>query len=142
VDDLSRLYRETVLRHAQDPVGFCKDIRVTHHREQFNPLCGDRILLMLEINGQEIKDAAFEGDSCAICKASASMLCESAPGQAVESIRKLHQWLEEALHGNEGPASHESLRPLLGVHRYPSRIRCALLPWDALAGAVDPGRPG
>jgi hypothetical protein len=73
VDDLSRLYRETILRHAQDPVGYGKNMRVTHHCEQFNPLCGDRILLMLEIDGEVIKDAAFKGESCAICKASASL---------------------------------------------------------------------
>ena len=142
VDDLSRLYRETILRHAQDPVGFHKAIRATHHNEQFNPLCGDRIRVLLEVDGEVVIDAAFEGEACAICKASASLLCEGAPGQTASSLLELHGWLKSALQGAGDSAGHESLRPLLGVQRYPSRIRCALLPWEALAGAVDAGLPG
>jgi len=142
VDDLSRLYRETILRHAQHPVGFQKVIQETHRNEQFNPLCGDRILILLEIHGERVNDAAFEGEACAICKASASLLCEGAPGRSVGSMQETRQWLESALHGLEDPAGIESLQPLLGVRRYPSRIRCALLPWDALAEALDAPLPG
>jgi len=142
VDDLSRLYRDTILHHAQHPVGFKKVIQETHRNEQFNPLCGDRILILLEVDGETVNDAAFEGEACAICKASASLLCEGAPGRSVSSMLKTRQWLDSALHGLEDPAGIESLQPLLGVRRYPSRIRCALLPWDALAEALDAPLPG
>lgn len=142
VDDLSRLYRETILRHAQHPVGFHKVIQETHRNEQFNPLCGDRILILLEVDGEKVNDAAFEGEACAICKASASLLCEGAPGRSVSSMQETGHWLESALHGLEDPAGIESLQPLLGVRRYPSRIRCALLPWEALAAALDAPLPG
>ena len=142
VDDLSRLYRDTILRHAQNPVGFHKAIQETHRNEQFNPLCGDRVLILLEVDGEIVHDAAFEGEACAICKASASLLCEGAPGRSVSSMLETGQWLESALRGLENPAEIESLQPLLGVRRYPSRIRCALLPWDALAQALDAPLPG
>ena len=142
VDDLSGLYRETILRHAQNPVGFGKVIHVTHRNEQFNPLCGDRVLILLEVDGETVHDAAFEGEACAICKASASLLCEGAPGRSVSSMLETGQWLESALRGLEDPAGIESLQPLLGVRRYPSRILCALLPWDALAQALDAPFPG
>ena len=135
-EHLSRLYREVILQHAQLPIGFRKAIRETHRSEQFNPLCGDRVLLLLEMDGEVVVDAAFDGESCVICKASASLLCEQAPGQSMGELNKTHHWLELALQGNEIPPRCEALLPLMGVRRYPSRIQCALLPWEALIGAV------
>ena len=137
VDDLTRLYRETILHHAHHPVGFRKAIRETHRNEQFNPLCGDRIVGLLELEGEIIRDAAFDGEACAICKSSASLLCERSPGRSVGSMLETQRWLESALQRDEDPAGYEELQPLLGVRRYPSRIRCALLPWVALAEAVQ-----
>ena len=137
VDDLSRLYREAILHHAQNPTGFRKAIRETHRNEQFNPLCGDRIILMLEMNGAVVRDAAFDGEACAICKASASLLCEHVPGQSVDDLNEARQWLELALNGADNISGHEILFPLLGARRYPSRVRCALLPWEALEGALQ-----
>jgi len=136
VNDLSRLYRETIMHHAHHPVGFRKAIQATHQNEQFNPLCGDRILVLLEVDGEVVKDAAFDGEACAICKASASILCEQAPGQPVEELAETQHWLATALEGEETSARHEALQPLLGVRRYPSRIRCALLPWEAMVKAL------
>jgi nitrogen fixation NifU-like protein len=132
-DNLSRLYRDIIMQHAQAPIGFRKAIRETHRNEQFNPLCGDRVLLMLEMDGEIVADAAFDGESCVICKASASLLCKQAPGQLMGELKKTHHWLELALQGDEIPPRCEALLPLLGVRRYPSRIQCALLPWEALA---------
>lgn len=139
VDDLSRLYRETILQHAHHPVGFRKAICETHRNEQFNPLCGDRILLMLELEGDLIREAAFEAEACMICMASASLLCEQAPGRLTEELNQTGRWLQRALNEEGKLAGHDSLLPLLGVRRYPSRIRCALLPWEALAEAIGEG---
>jgi nitrogen fixation NifU-like protein len=139
-DQLSRLYREIVLKHAQSPIGFGKTIQATHRHEEFNPLCGDRVLLMLEIEGPAVVDAAFEGESCAICRASASLLCERAPGSSVRELKDMYRWLELALKEggcpNDGPNDGQSLTPLLGVRRFPSRVNCALLPWEVLSKAV------
>jgi nitrogen fixation NifU-like protein len=134
-DQLSRLYRDIIMQHAQNPVGFRKAIRETHRNEQYNPLCGDRILLMLEVDDTVVVDAAFDGESCVICKASASLLCEQAPGQSTGKLADTYQCLEQALQGEEIRPQCDSLLPLLGVRQYPSRIRCALLPWEALVQA-------
>jgi len=141
-NNLSRLYRETILQHAHHPIGFRKVIRQTHRCELYNPLCGDRILIMLEIDDALIIDAAFDGEACVICRASASLLCKLGPDRSVGELRETHLWLELALQADEYPTDGEALLPLLGVRRYPSRIKCALLPWEALAEALSEHQQG
>lgn len=135
-EDVARLYREAIMQHARQPVGKDKVIQATHKNEQFNPLCGDRIILSLQLENEIVIDAAFQGEACAICMASVSLLCQQAVGKTVQHMRDTRSWLESALHGEEDAAEHEMLLPLLAVRRYPSRIRCVLLPWDALAEAL------
>jgi nitrogen fixation NifU-like protein len=134
--ELADFYRETVLRHSVEPVGFQADIQATHENEQYNPLCGDRILLRFQVVGDEIEAAAFDGAACAICLASASLLCEEAPGKKVHHVHATHDWLQKALKGKEETQGPESLQALLGVRRYPSRIKCAMLPWIAAVKAL------
>ena len=135
-DELARLYRQTILEHARNPIGLRKPIQVTHSSELFNPLCGDRIALSLQVAQGQVLDAAFDGEACAICTASASLLCEQAPGGLVAEFTETQKWLENALQGDDSPHQHQELLPLLGVRRYPSRMRCALLPWEALIEAL------
>jgi len=137
-EELNRLYREAIMRHARNPTGRGKVIRETHRSEQFNPLCGDHIILSLHIESNRVTDAAFAGEACAICTASASLLCEHAPGRSAGEMMSMRRWLESALRSEAPPVTHQALQPLLEVRDYPSRIRCALLPWDALAEAVEP----
>ena len=136
VDDLSRLYREIILRHSSRPVGFQKAIKETCRNEQFNPLCGDRIVIMLQVEDKTVRDAAFDGESCAICKASASLLCELIPGGLIEEFITMHNWLEHSLVSNEETSGPGALKALLGVRKYPSRIECVTLPWKAAAKAL------
>ncbi len=136
VDDLSRLYREIILQHSSQPVGFQMVIKETCRNEQFNPFCGDRIVIMLRVANGIILDAAFDGESCAICTASASLLCELIPGGSVEDFHKTQQWLEHSLGSNEETAGPRVLKVLLGVRKYPSRIECVTLPWTAAAEAL------
>jgi nitrogen fixation NifU-like protein len=137
VDDLFRLYREIILRHSSRPVGFQKAIRETCCNEQFNPLCGDRIIVMLRVEDGMIRDAAFDGESCAICTASASLLCELIPGKSVEDFGEIHNWLVHSLASHEESAGPRALKALLGVRKYPSRIKCVTLPWTAAAEALS-----
>lgn len=136
VDELTALYRETIVRHAVNPVGFGADIGPTHSRELYNPLCGDRIEVHLRVEGDEIEALAFTGEACAICMASASLLCEHQAGHSVAELNEAHGWLENALMGKSEGSGHEALLPLLGVRAYPSRVKCALLPWEAAADAL------
>jgi nitrogen fixation NifU-like protein len=134
--ELEALYRETILRHAKEPVGRGHVPEETHRSEQFNPLCGDRIVLSLHVQNDLILHAGFEGEACAICIASASLLCEQAPGSTVLDMQATHSWLNSSMTGEPDSGQHDQLLPLLAVRRYPSRIRCALLPWEALEDAL------
>lgn len=158
---LAGLYRDAIRRHAAKPVGYRRPIAATHRHETYNPLCGDRIEVSLRIAGDEVAEAAFDGEACAICMASASLLCSLAPGQAPERLRQWAHELEQALRpvvgaglarDRESLTSRaqsalpqtglpEVLQPLLGVRPYPSRIRCATLPWAAAVSALVGGDP-
>ena len=136
VDELTALYRETIVHHAVHPVGFEADIHATHSRELYNPLCGDRIEIRLQISGQDVEQASFRGEACAICMASASLLCAHQAGQSVRDLEQAYAWLKASLEGRDPGAAREALLPLLGVRAYPSRVKCALLPWDAAHEAI------
>jgi nitrogen fixation NifU-like protein len=136
VKELQALYREAIRRHAAQPVGFRKPIETTHSHECSNPLCGDRIAMSLKLSSGMIEDIAFDGEACTICMASASLLCEQAAGQPADRLRVLHDSLRSALHDQAPLAEDDPRAPLLGVRPYPSRIRCAMLPWEAAVKAV------
>lgn len=134
--DPAEFYRDTVLRHSVEPVGFRRDIGATHEAECYNPLCGDRVTVKFRLEDDHIADAAFDAEACAICMASASMLCAHAPGQQRLEFVGTGAWLEALLNGTDHPGGNADLRSLAGVRRYPSRIRCALLPWEAAKKAL------
>ncbi|MGD8356730.1 MAG: iron-sulfur cluster assembly scaffold protein [Lysobacterales bacterium] len=140
-DRLVRLYQEAIRRHAAEPTGFRQAIEPTHRHEAWNPQCGDRVEILLRLSGETIEAAAFEGEACAICLASASILCGIAPGQPAVRLQQLHDALSDALRAEETTDGDDlrlqpELRPLLGVRPYPSRIRCATLPWIAASNAL------
>ena len=136
MNDLNALYLEAIKQHAADPTGFRKEIDATHQFEEYNPLCGDRILVQLRITQELVEAAAFEGEACAICMASASLLCGNIPGKSVRHLRELHERLLTALDSDHDSDGIDPLKPLLGVRSYPSRIRCATLPWSAASKAL------
>jgi len=134
--DLASLYRETIRQHAAKPTGYQRQIDATHRNEEYNPQCGDRIEILLLIVDDKVVNNAFHGEACAICMASASLLCEATKGTPVTHLRELHDQLFTALAGDGKLQDTEVLQPLLGVRPYPSRIRCATLPWSAALGAL------
>lgn len=136
VKDLAQLYLDAIKQHAASPVGYRQEINATHQHEEYNPLCGDQVLLQLRIVSGRIKAAAFDGEACAICRASSSLLCEYVPGHTVEDLLEQQQQLTDALESGDGSPGLEALTPLLGVRPYPSRIQCATLPWNAAARAT------
>ena len=99
----------------------------------------DRIIIRFQIEGNQILATAFSGEACAICMASASMLCEEMKQSLISELINRQQWLSEELKGESDTEAegYDSLRALLGVKRYPSRIRCALLPWEAAIEALS-----
>lgn len=137
VENLQTLYRETIVRHAAHPVGFKPDFEETHRDERFNPLCGDRVEVLLQLRDEQILAIGFVGEACAICMASASMMCEQFEGKCVVELREALAWLHEKLSGDIDDGEQNALSALLGVRKFPSRIRCVTLPWTAALGAIE-----
>jgi nitrogen fixation NifU-like protein len=136
-EELLKLYREAIIEHAAAPVGFQQQIEPTHRAEQYNPLCGDRVEVLLRLEGSTIEQTAFDGEACTICMASASILCEQTTRQTTDAARAMPLLLDRMLNGDESEQAHQALLPLSGVKRYPSRVRCATLPWETLLLALE-----
>ena len=137
MNSLQNLYRDALRRHASCPVGYRRDIEATHRYEGHNPQCGDRVEILLKLADGMIEDIAFDGEACTICMASASLLCKHLAGQPVAAVDALAESLESALKGTDQPGNNDPLAPLYGVRPYPSRIQCAMLPWETSAQALE-----
>lgn len=137
VNDLTTLYRDTIVKHAVNPVGFEQEIHATHRKEIFNPLCGDRVEVQLRLEGESVEAMAFSGEACAICLASASLMCENLPACSAAELEQMQQQMQIAMEEDQPTELPEAFVPLLGVRAYPSRVRCALLPWEAAVGALE-----
>jgi nitrogen fixation NifU-like protein len=136
-EELAELYREAVLANASDPCGFGVEIDDTHRAEGHNPVCGDSVDIRFRVIDGQIEAAAFHGESCAICKASASLLCRHLPGQAVTSVLAGQDGFAAAIRTGDAEDCPAFLVPLVRVRRYPARVECAMLPWDTAAKAVS-----
>jgi nitrogen fixation NifU-like protein len=125
------LYRDEILEHYRRPHNFGTLQHADASYEGSNPLCGDRITLMLEIGDDgTVTDVAFTGRGCAISQASASMLTDDIRGKPITEIARL---------GNQ------DVLDALGIEISPARLKCALLSVDtlrrALAGMETPTTP-
>jgi len=111
------------------------------HAEGYNPLCGDRLSLYLQVEDGVIKDASFQGSGCAISKASASMMTDSVKGKTLGEARDMFEQFHQMVTGHADPLAHpERLGKLAvfeGVRNYPARVKCASLAWHTLRSAVD-----
>ena len=139
MSDLSDLYQEVILDHNRRPRNFRALERATHHAEGYNPLCGDRLDLFLEIDGDVIADVGFQGSGCAISKASASLMTDSVKGTPIAAARALFERFHRMV---TTPPDQEvedlgKLSVLAGVREFPVRVKCASLAWHTLKAALD-----
>ena len=139
-EDLRELYRELILDHARSPRHFGSLDSITHSAEGINPLCGDKLKLYIDLDGDgSIRDIAFEGSGCAISVASASLLTDTVIGLSVDDAMRQFEAVTAHLAGNTDGKGVElgKLRALEGVRDYPSRVKCATLAWHALRSALS-----
>ena len=133
------IYRETLLAHNEQPHNFHALPHPTHQSNGHNPLCGDEITVYLRIEGERIKEISFTGQGCAICKASASLMTLRLEGQttadAEKDARGVLQWLNDATATQ--PDNLGELEALLGVRKFPMRVKCATLAWHAFLKALN-----
>ena len=136
---LSALYQELILDHYRRPRNKGTLQHPTHAVSLTNPLCGDEIDLQLRVDGGVIKEVGFVGRGCSISQASASMMTQLLKDRTVAEAVGLAGRMSALMQGDEGAARDKALgdlRALAGVAKFPVRIKCALLPWNALSDAV------
>jgi len=142
-DRLAALYRQAIRRHRDRPVGKGPLAGADARARLANPLCGDEVAVSLKRAGDRLAEAGFEGESCAICQASASMLVAAVREIPLAEAARLADGLIAFVKGKRAdcPASAcPDLPALEGVRAFPGRLRCATLPWEALQLALEPDR--
>jgi nitrogen fixation protein NifU and related proteins len=139
MSELSDLYQEVILDHNRRPRNYGPLPGASRTAQGHNPLCGDRLTLYVKLDADRIVDVAFQGSGCAISKASASLMTEALKGKTVDQARELfdrfHQMVTSA--PETAAADLGKLSVLSGVREYPTRIKCASLPWHTLKAAVS-----
>jgi nitrogen fixation NifU-like protein len=139
-DDLRDLYQEVILDHGRKPRHGRRLAAFDASAKGDNPMCGDRVEVFVKLDAAgRVAQTGFEARGCAISVASADLMADAVNGLTAPEVGTLsEQFIEMARTGEarEGDAL-TALRPLAGVHEFPSRVKCATLPWHALRAALD-----
>jgi nitrogen fixation protein NifU and related proteins len=139
--DSKQLYQEVILDHNRKPRNWGKLADATHRSEGVNPLCGDHIWVAVKVEGDRVEKIAFEGESCAICKASASMMTTTVKGKTMADAETLVAHFRAMAVGAEDLETSGRylgrLTVFAGVRDLPSRVKCAILPWHTLHAAFS-----
>ena len=151
--DLEELYREIILDHYRSPRNRGElESPPAHRVEGFNPLCGDEVVISLVVEDGKLADLKIGGSGCSISQSSASLMSSAGKGKTVEEVHQLiHTFkgmmsIHEAILGRDGEVEEPEeinldrlgeLAALQGVVKFPVRIKCATLSWNALAQGLD-----
>ena len=137
--DLRELYQELILEHSKAPRNYRALTAADHKAEGYNPLCGDRFTVSVQMEGDSIQDIAFQGSGCAISKASASMMTQSVKGKTRAQAKELFERFHRTVTGHQNPDSADlgKLNVFAGVSEFPTRVKCATLAWHTLQAALE-----
>jgi nitrogen fixation NifU-like protein len=136
-DDLSDLYQQVILDHCKHPRNFHELANPTCSAQGRNPLCGDQLKLFLTLEGDTIKEISFLGAGCCISKASASLLTDSVKGKTKGDVQKMFEQVHEMVTTGEVKGDVGKLAVFAGVHKFPARVKCAILAWHAVKAALS-----
>jgi nitrogen fixation NifU-like protein len=136
---VAALYQEMILDHYRRPRNKGTLENADASVEMKNPLCGDEIAVQVAFEGDNVRDLKFSGRGCSISQASASMMTQLVKGKSADEIQQIWKLFRDLMLGDSKAALDDrlaSLRPLSGVARFPARVKCALLAWNALESAL------
>ena len=136
-DDLTELYQQVILDHSKSPRNFRKLEDANRTAQGHNPLCGDHYTIYAVMDGDVIKDIGFQGSGCAISKASASILTDSLKGKTKAEVKALFDKVHDMVTTGKSHDGVGKLAVFAGVHKFPARVKCAILPWHAVVAAVE-----
>ena len=135
-DDVNDLYQQVILDHCKNPRNFRELPQCSCSAQGHNPLCGDRLKLFLTLDGEVIKDASFVGSGCCISKASASLLTENVKVKSKTEAEQMFVRVRDLVTTGKTSGDVGKLAVFAGVYKYPARVKCAILSWHALMGAL------
>jgi nitrogen fixation NifU-like protein len=146
--ELRDLYQELILDHGRHPHNFRKMENANREAVGNNPLCGDKVTVYLRLSEHDakIEDVSFQGQGCAICTASSSMMTDILKGKTAAQAQEIFDYFhlictsdEEPKSPDMAPDDFDRLAALAGVRDFPVRVKCATLAWHTMRSALCPG---
>jgi len=138
---LRELYQEVILDHNKSPRNFRGMDGANRKIEGYNPLCGDHYTIFLKVEDDVIADVSFQGNGCAISKASASVITQAvkskSKAEAEQLFEKFQKLVTGVLAGSDQIENLGKLAAFSGVSEFPARVKCAMLPWHSLHAALE-----
>jgi nitrogen fixation NifU-like protein len=135
-EDFRDFYNQMIVDHSNKPRNFHLLEGANHSAQGHNPICGDNIILYINLDGDLIKDISFTGSGCALSTASASMLTEFAKGKTKADVEKMFGRMRELITTGNVTGDFGKLSVFSAVHKRPERVKCAILPWHAVMAAL------
>ena len=141
MSDLRELYQSVILDHNKRPRNHREPAGTNRHADGHNPLCGDKVTVYVELEGDVVRDVGFLGSGCAISTASASLMTEAVKGRPVAEVKQLFVGFHRLVTSDpRKPAEADELGKLAvfaGVREFPMRVKCATLAWHTLRAALE-----
>ena len=138
MNELQELYQQVIIDHNHNPRNFREIEHPSHSAKGHNPLCGDKIDIYLTIKDDIITEVSFMGSGCAISKASSSLMTEVLLGKTVVEAQKIFDSVHDMItSGKTDVEGIGKLAVLSGVHKFPARVKCAILPWHTMKNALE-----
>lgn len=136
--DLRELYQEIIIDHNRNPRNHREMPAATNQARGFNPLCGDKLTVYVQVANTVVQDISFVGCGCAISQASASLMTDAMMGKTVEEAHELFERFHTMLTSDEDipELSLDKLTVLAGVRSFPARVKCATLAWHTFEAAL------
>ncbi|HSN55881.1 MAG TPA: SUF system NifU family Fe-S cluster assembly protein [Candidatus Sulfomarinibacteraceae bacterium] len=138
MSNMRELYQEVILDHNKQPRNCYVMTCANRTADGHNPLCGDTVKVYLRIEDGIIREISFQGEGCAICTASTSLMTEAVKGKTVVEAEKTFEGFHHMLTGvaEEEGVELGKLQVFEGVREYPVRVKCATLAWHTLHAAM------
>jgi nitrogen fixation NifU-like protein len=140
MNELRELYQQVIMDHNKNPRNFHAMDHATCFADGRNPLCGDQYTVFLKMDGDTVGEVSFQGAGCAISKASASIMSTVLKGKTRSEAEHLFELFQKIIRGEISAMDHldelGKLAAFSGVAEFPSRVKCAILPWHAMHTAL------
>ena len=135
--EIADLYQELVVDHSRRPRNYRRLENPTHQAEGFNPLCGDKVKVYVDLENNVVRDISFVGEGCAISKASASLMTETIKGKSKAEVEQLFSRFRDLATGTGDGLGLGELAVFSGLRGFPARVKCATLVWHTLHAALE-----